>query len=67
MNLSWACQFANVWAVMSLLKLFQVQGKDPSCDYIKTRECEKRKCTNLDTRESKRHRNEINEKRMNIV
>ena len=50
-----------------LAKLFQVQGKDPSCDYVKTRECEKRKCTHLDTRESKRHRNESNEKRMNIV
>jgi len=35
-NLSCACHFASVHAVMSLLKLFQVQGKDPKCESVKT-------------------------------
>ena len=29
-DLSWACYFASVYAAMSLLKLFQVQGIKPN-------------------------------------
>ena len=29
-DLSWACYFARVYAAMSLLKLFQVQGIKPN-------------------------------------
>ena len=35
-NLSSACHFASVCAAMSLLKFFQVQGKYPHCESIKT-------------------------------
>ena len=34
-NLSWACYFASVYAAMSLLKLFQVQGINPKCESVK--------------------------------
>ena len=35
-NLSWDCYFASVYAAMSLLKLFQVQGINPKCESVKT-------------------------------
>ena len=38
-NLSWACYFASVYAAMSLLKLFQVQGINPKCESVKTSDC----------------------------
>ena len=37
-NLSWACYFASVYAAMSLLELFQVQGINPKCESVKTSE-----------------------------
>ena len=35
-NLYWACYFASVYAVISFLKLFQVQGINPKCESAKT-------------------------------
>ena len=37
-NLSWAYYFASVYAAMSLLRLFQVQGINPKCESVKTRD-----------------------------
>jgi len=35
-NMFWACYFTNVYAAMSLLKLFEVHGINPKHESVKT-------------------------------